>query len=428
GTRVTISVFSLISRGGRTAEGPLDRLIEQLATRSRAARDEAEVAQLAIDIVELGIGMQVSVLVAAAEDYGWTDARGAKLADDAAPDPLLGAWLAEHPGPVFAGSSRVPDDLRPLLAQVLTHASTLIPVINRDELLGIVLLPDMSRRQRRRVLAFVERATERLGEGLVHARMAKRAAERATLAREVELAATVQQQLLPGRGAHTHGGVTIVGSWYPATRCAGDFWGYYPLGPDRMLVAIGDVTGHGVASATVTAAASAACDVAVRRHGADLSLPLLVAALERAVEAVAGGELAMTLFAAIIDGPAQTISYVSCGHPSPYVCHQTDKAIELQALVGRGNPLGTGGGSPKLSQRALRAGDLLVWYTDGVIEAQDGKGEPFGDRRLQRLLKRLEVVGPTNVHDLVHASVAAHRAGQPRNDDETLVVAQWRQP
>ena len=61
----------------------------------------------------------------------------------------------------------------------------------------------------------------------------------------------------------------------------------------------------------------------------------------------------------------------------------------------------------------MRAGDLVVWYTDGVIEAQDPAGEPFGDRRLQRMLRRLDRarLGPPGIHDLVHASVAAHRAG-----------------
>ncbi len=428
GARVSISVFALVSRGGRLVDTTLDRLLMQLVTRARALRDERQIAQLAIDVIELAIGVHVEVLIAAAEDYSWTTATGHRLDDAAAPDPLLGAWLAEHRGAVFEQAVAVPEDLRPFLAAVLarTKARTAVPVISRDELLGLITLPAMRRRPRRRHVAFVERAAERLAEGLVHARMARQAAERATLAREVELAATVQAQLLPGRGPHVHGGVTVVGSWQPATRCAGDFWGFYPLGPGRLLLAIGDVTGHGVASATVTAGAAAACDVAVRRHGSALDLVNFVAAVDAAVSRVGGGQLAMTMFAAIFDGA--TISYVSCGHTAPYVCHAGDKDIELHALVARGNPLGSPGhAAPKVHQRPLRAGDLLVWYTDGVIEAQAPSGEPFGDRRLQRLLRRLDrgALAPPSVHDLVHASVAAHRAGRPRNDDETLVVAQW---
>lgn len=429
--RVAISVFSLVTRGGQMAASTLDRLLSQLVTRARSLRDERAIAELATDVIELAIGVRVEVLLAAAEDYSWTTATGQRLADDAAPDPLLGAWLAEHAGAVFDQAANVPEDLRPMLAAVLvsTKAGTAVPVLSRDELLGLITVPATTQRQRRRHLSFVERAAERLAEGLVHARMARRAADRATIAREVELAATVQAQLLPGRGPHVHGEVTVVGSWQPATRCAGDFWGFYPLGPDRLLLAIGDVTGHGVASATVTAAAAAAADVAVRRHGNALDLVTLVAAMDAAVSRVGGGQLEMTMFAAIFDGATGTISYVSCGHTSPYVCHPREHDVELQALVARGNPLGSPSHTvPKVQQRPLRAGDLLVWYTDGVIEAQDPSGEPFGDRRLQRLLRRLDrnALAPPAVHDLVHASVVAHRAGRPRNDDETLVVAQWQ--
>jgi sigma-B regulation protein RsbU (phosphoserine phosphatase) len=279
------------------------------------------------------------------------------------------------------------------------------------------------------------RAADRLGEALVHARMARRAAERAMIARQVELAATLQQQLLPSKGPHVHGDVTVVGSWLPATRCAGDFWGVYPLGARGVLVAIGDVTGHGVASATVTAAAAAAVDVAVRHGGETLELTALVGAVDAAVRRVGGGELTMTCFAAILDAAAREIQFVSCGHTTPYLCRPRVPGergeLELQALVGRGNPLGTPSAAPaaKVQQKPLRAGDLVVWYTDGVIEAKDPSGQPFGDRRLQRMLRRLDRdhLTPASVHDVIYASVAAHRAGSAREDDETLVVAQLQE-
>ena len=433
GVRVSIAIIGLVNRDMHAGESTLDRLLAQLVTRARGLTSEPAVAQLALDVVELGLGVRVDVLLAAAEDYGWTTAAGQRLDDDHAPDPLLGAWLVEQHGAIFDDDLelRVPSDLRELLAAVLdrSHARTIVPVTSDDDLLALVLVPQHARRLRGRSLAFLESAAERLGEGIVHARMAQRAAERATLAREVDLAATVQAQLLPGRGPHVHGDVTVVGSWLPATRCAGDFWGFYPLDRGRVLIAIGDVTGHGVASATVTAAAAAACDVAVRRHGHALELGALISALDAAVRRVGGGELSMTCFASILDPEARSISYVSCGHTTPYLCRANDHDLELQALVGRGNPLGGASQvAPKILERPLRAGDLLVWYTDGVIEAQDPGGEPFGDRRLQRMLRRLDraSLAPPAVHDVVHAGVAAHRAGRAREDDETLVVAQWQ--
>ena len=432
GVRTSIATIGLVNRGFRGSEGPLERLLDQLVVRARSMTAEPEVTKLAIDVIELALGVRVDVLLAQTEDYGWTTATGARIPDEGAPDPLLGAWLAEQRGARYADHKDVPDDLRDLLRTLLdrTKSRTLVPVTSQDELLALVLVPD-ARPVRGRSLAFLEQAADRLGEALVHARMAQRAARRAELAREVELAAAVQTQLLPATGRHVLGDVTIVGSWMPATRCAGDFWGVYPLGDRRVLVAIGDVTGHGVASATVTAAAASACDVAVRRHGRHLELRQLIESLDVAVRRVGGGQLAMTCFAAIVDPDLREIRFVSCGHTSPYLCRAGEQAIELHALVGRGNPLGIGGTpAPKVQQKQLRAGDLVVWYTDGVIEAQDPAGEPYGDRRLQRMLRRLDRahLSPPAVHDVIHAAIAAHRAGRPRGDDETLVVAQWQPP
>ncbi len=430
--RVSIAIVGLINRGARGNVGTLDRLVGQLVSRARPLESETAVAQLAGDIIELGLGVRVELLLAAAEDYGWTTQTGAKLADDAAPDPLLGGWLAEHAATIFKGElDAVPEDLRGLLLGLFERTSSraVVPVASHDELLALVFVPAAARRMGGRELAFLERACERLGDAIVHARMAQRAASRAALAREIELAATVQRQLLPAKGPQIHGDVTVVGSWTPATRCAGDFWGVYPLGDKRVLVAIGDVSGHGVASATVTAAAAAAVDVSVRRYGRALELGELIVALDAAVRRVGGGQLSMTCFCSILDLDTSEIRFISCGHTAPYLVRVGENnEVELQALVGRGNPLGGGGTlAPKVLQKPMRAGDLVVWYTDGVIEAADPSGEPFGDRRLQRMLRRLDraAMTPAAVHDLVHAAVAAHRAGQPRGDDETLVIGQW---
>jgi len=431
--RASVATVSLVNRGGRSGEGPLERLLAQLVGRARAMTDAHAIAQLAIDIVELGIGVRPKILLASIEDWGWTTEKGTRVDDELAPDPLLVSWLAERRSAVFADDlDPVPADLREMLLTLFERndARAIVPVGSADELIGLVVLSGSPRTLRGRTLGFLERTAERLAEALLHARMAKRAAERASLAREVELAATVQGELLPGKGPHVHGEFTVVGSWQPATKCAGDFWGVYPLGPGRVLIAIGDVTGHGVASAMVTAAAVGAVDVCVRRGGRNLDLRELTAALDTAVRRVGGGALAMTCFAAILDAEASEVRFVSCGHTSPYLVRRTDKAVELHALVGRGNPLGAGvPAAPRLLQRSIQAGDLLVWYTDGVIEAQDPAGTPFGDRRLQQMLRRLDHtrVSPAAVHDVVQASVAAHRAGHPLADDETVVVAQLRE-
>lgn len=458
--RVSVAAVTLVKRGGR-AEDALDRLLAQLVGRARAMAAPTEIAQLTVDVVELGIGREARVLLASTDDWGWLTQTGERLDDASAPDPLMASWLADRREPVFADDLEgVPRELRPLARKLFAghRARAVIPVASADELLGLIVIPSTARRVRGAALAFLPRAAERLAEALLHARLMRQAAERAELAREVELAATVQAELLPGLSPHRFGALTVVGAWQPATRCAGDFWTVIPLGERSepisgsdgsaaarlnagppVLIAIGDVSGHGVASAMVTAAAIGACDVCARRDGATLNLVELLGALDGAVRRVGGGELTMTCFAAIIDPAARELRFVSSGHPAPYLCRATERAMELHALVGRGNPLGSGGSGraasgltplARVQHRPLQAGDLVVWYTDGVVEAQDPAGTPFGDRRLQHLLKKLDRArqSPLAVRDLVQSGVAAHRAGRPAADDQTLVVAQLEAP
>ncbi|HEU4732703.1 MAG TPA: PP2C family protein-serine/threonine phosphatase [Kofleriaceae bacterium] len=457
--RVAVATVSLVSRGARGGDGPLDRLLAQLAGRARALTAPDAIAALAIDVIELGLGIPPIVLLASPRDAGWTTPAGDRLDEARAPDPRLAGWLAGHHDLVFADDlDGVPAEVRPGLAALLaSHAArALVPIGSADELLGLLMIPAAARRLRGPALGFVTRAAERLADALLHGRLAVRAAERAAIAREVELAATVQAALLPAAGPHVRGAVTVVGSWQPATRCSGDFWTVTPLGDAAgsdeapVLIVIGDVTGHGVASAMVTAAAIGACEVCVRRRGRELDLVELIAALDTAVRRVGGGGYAMTCAAAIVDPARREIRFASRGHTATYLCRpasaiaeeppgraghggnlEGERPIELHALVGRGNPLGTGvPEATRVHHRALRDGDLVVWYTDGVVDAQDPSGVPFGDRRLQHLLKRLDRrrLTPEAVHELVQRGVAAHRAGRPLADDETLVVAQLGPP
>lgn len=438
GVRMLVTTFALVDRGARQAGGPLERLLGQLVVRARKLTESPPIAQLAIDIIDLGVGTRPAILLASEEDWGFTTQTGEPLSEDLMPDPLIVSYLAEERDLWMVwidDLEPIPADLQePIRVLLERHrARAFIVVRSVDELLAIIMIPRTLRKLRGGQLEFLARVSERLAEALLHARMARRAALRAVLAREVELAAAVQGELLPGRGPHIHGAVTVVGSWRPATRCAGDFWGVYPLTQGRVLIAVGDVTGHGVASAMVTAGAAGAFDVCVRRSlgTAEVTLELteLISSLDAAVRRVGGGELAMTCFAAILDPAARQIHFVSCGHPAPYLCRtsQDGTAVEISALVGRGNLLGAGvPAAPKVQQRPLEAGDLVVWYTDGVIDALDPAGKPYGDRRLQQVLKKLDrtKLSPVVVHDIIQAGVATHRGGAPLVDDETVVVAQ----
>jgi sigma-B regulation protein RsbU (phosphoserine phosphatase) len=438
GVRVSMAVIALINRGGRRPEGPIERLLGQLGAQSPGLRDPVEIAQRTVEVTSLAIGLSPQVILPARDDWSWRTPEGARLSERETPDPLLLGWLAESPDPVFRDELElaVEADLRPALETLFAAhgAAALVPLTSRDELVGLLLVPARDKHRLRRSDAdFLGQLAPRAAAALVHARMAAEAREREALEVELELAGAIQAGFVPATAPHARGPITIVGSWSPATRCGGDFWSLHDLPGGATLVAIGDVTGHGVAAAMVTAAARGAIEIAVRRFTADgaaaepLDLLAVMRCLDLAVLRAADGRRHLTCFLAVLDPGKAEVRFTSAGHVSPYICRANPEGgVELSALVARGNPLGAGGPVvAKTVTRPLLPGDLVVWYTDGLIEGRDASGQPFGDRRMQRLLRQLDParLEPRAAHDAIAAATSSHRGGTRHDDDVTLVVA-----
>ncbi len=423
-------------------EGPLDRLAAQFTSRIHQITAVEEVAQRTAEVLDLGLGATSKLLLPARDDWSWKSAEGAPLADPATPEPLLVPWLTQHRRPLWRGELdglRL-DDLRPSLDNLLAahHAQLLVPLVARDELVGLLVIGERAsgRALRRGELRLVEVVAERLAPALQFVRVASEVAARAEVAREVELAAAVQTGFVPRPEPIITPAAEVLGTWQPTSRCGGDWWGCYALPGDRSLIVIGDVTGSGVAAAMVTAAAKGACDVAVRIMGAGFDLGRLLENLDGAVRRVGAGRFHLTCFAAVVDPLAGEVRFANAGHVVPYVCRVTPDAgagaaITLTALVARGNPLGAGAAPvTRTASRPIVPGDVIVWYTDGLVECRGADGNQFGDRRLQRALRRLDPhrLDPTSVHALLAAELAAHLSGLPPGDDMTLVVARVDAP
>jgi serine phosphatase RsbU (regulator of sigma subunit) len=419
-------------------EGPLDRLAAQYGTRIHQLATVDEVARRTTEVLDLGLGAEAELILPARDDWSWRRAEGgAALDETASPDPLLVPWLTGRARPIWRDEldSLGLEDLRPSLERLLAahHAQLLVPLVARDDLVGLLVIRERTsgRSLRRGELRLVEIVAERLTPALEFVRVAGEVAARAEIAREVELAAAVQSAFVPRPEPIITPAARVLGTWQPASRCGGDWWNCYALPGGRSLIVIGDVTGSGVAAAMVTAAAKGACDVAVRIMGAQFELPALLANLDGAVRRVGAGRFHLTCFATVVDPIAGEVRFANAGHVVPYVCRAEDATIHLSALVARGNPLGAGSAPvTRAAVRPIAPGDVLVWHTDGLVESIGADGHAFGDRRLQRALRRLDParLDPASVHACLAAELAAHLGGLAPGDDMTLVIAQVEAP
>jgi sigma-B regulation protein RsbU (phosphoserine phosphatase) len=262
--------------------------------------------------------------------------------------------------------------------------------------------------------------------------------EREEMRRSLETASEVQQHLLPQRTCEIPGYELCTAVRY-CDETGGDYADCFPLEDDaaaderpaeRWGVAVGDVTGHGVASALLMAWTRAMVRATAPMHADDVSAMMRLVNRHLLRDSDSGTFL--TLFFGALDARTNTLAWVSAGHEPAVVVRAASGALEL--LGATDVPLGIEG-SPSMPHGAvvrLEPGDVVVIGTDGVTQARSPSGEFFGSERMAEVVRAEMVAGGTDgasvtrMREALFAAVAAHRCGAAQDDDETFVVVKRR--
>src|SRR6267143_4664792 len=207
--------------------------------------------------------------------------------------------------------------------------------------------------------------------------------QRDDLLKDVELAAHVQRLFLPvGKPAIV--GLEVAGMMQPAHGVGGDYYDYIPINAHTIQMVVADVSGKGVPAALLMSATAAAMQLEVNH---DRNMLEMVKRLNTEIHAVSDGERYVTLLVAEIDAHKRTLQYVNCGH-NPALLFRANTGT-LSLMNSSCPPIGV---SPEeiceLASADLSPGDVVVFYTDGVTEAENRFGEQFGMQRLSATVRR----------------------------------------
>lgn len=248
---------------------------------------------------------------------------------------------------------------------------------------------------------------------------------KAQLEREMSLARTVQETLLPSREPLQAGTLRIAGSVITADACGGDWWLRASLDERRVVLGIGDVTGHGLSTALVATSATSGFAAALKMREPDqLNASMLASSLNQTLFLVGRGEYQMSSALALFDSRTGEIEYAAGAHPSPVVVNRYDG--QSSQLMVRGSLLGASPTSQYASRKTpLRKGDLVVWYTDGLTEQRDTSGNQYGMQRMLACIKKNVEMSAERMRDAILYDVRQFAAGQPQADDITVVVAEY---
>jgi len=242
--------------------------------------------------------------------------------------------------------------------------------------------------------------------------------DRLRMKQELEYAREIQLSMLP-RQAPKVDWLDVAALSLPATEVGGDYYDYFDLGTDRLAVVVGDVTGHGVASGLVLSGIRSSLNL-LRD---DMGRPSEVLdRVNKMLKRTSAPRMHMTLGVVVLDRAEGMATIATAGHPPVFLRRKGGEVLE----IGSGSfPLGAIESARYHEDRVeLGSGDLLLIYSDGLVEAMRPDGEQFGWSRLRAILESLDdSVSANEIRDLILRTVWDFKGDAEQIDDITMVVA-----
>jgi sigma-B regulation protein RsbU (phosphoserine phosphatase) len=378
---------------------------------------------------------------------------------DALPNSGLARDLEDVPSPFVDGnpagetrSGRSPDvlDLDPESLATRLHekdaipeswsmlraaydARIVVPLVAGDALLGFLTLGEKlseepySREDRELLLA----VTEQVSVALDYARLVGRVAEQERLEREVEIAKSVQGHLFP-QELPPIPNLLYTGSCRPARGVGGDYFDFIKLDDERLVIALGDISGKGISAALLMASLQGALRGHVSMREQDLVG--LVQDLNRLMCRSSDPGKFATFFCGLFDGATRELTYVNAGHLPPILVHDGESSADSGADGSeppRTTRLDPGGlviglledSDYEAGRVRIDPGDTLLLFTDGVTDAERSDGEMFDEWRLVELVQRDRSLEPDALRQRIEDALDEFVGDAEQMDDITLIVA-----
>jgi len=341
-----------------------------------------------------------------------------------------------------------------------------VPMVHEGRLKGVINIQDKldGKPFTKADLEYAEIIASYVALSLANIEYVQDKIEKTRMEAELKTAETVQKTLFPQQDPRLEE-IELASFFESATETGGDWFGYiYDEQMRRVVILIGDVSGHGVSSALVTAAVNSFVktleimqarfykfrELFQRLKGLVNPLPADVASLieetlddplrpanilkllNRIVLDIGKRNLVMTFFVSVLDLNTKALTFANAGHIPPYFYRKdlSDEDIaygmkrNLGILGAFGMRLGEQEKVDFTEQRVqLKKGDIIFWFTDGLVECENEQGEGFGERRLTGILKSSAELSAPQIKNEVTSCAYNFFGSHPKKDDVAFIVA-----
>ena len=324
-------------------------------------------------------------------------------------------WVIEHKrGQII---SDVNEDKRYVTARVGTRSEVAAPIIRYDgEVIGAVNIEaDWSNAYDDRDLNLLYMFAQLAASAIDHTLLYRKVMRQQHAESELELARSVVNTLLP-RAFPLVEGFDIYGLTIPVREVGGDYFDFISSITDRLGLIVADVSGKGLAAALIMVSFRAYIHATVIN---ELAMRVVMGRVNKLVYESTDGDRYITTFYGLIDPEHKRLLYINAGHNPPMLL-RADGTNEL--LKDGGYPLGVFADS-RYSESVvnLTSGDILVLYTDGVVESRNAADQEFGMDRLEKVARSVSDKRAHEICEAIAAAVGDYSAQAGGQEDDLTI-------
>ncbi len=301
------------------------------------------------------------------------------------------------------------------------------PILFQDRVIGVLAVANPADGMPFTVNDFslAESLAEQAGLALHNLESLHYQIERRQLDLDLAVASSIQQMLLPAATPQVEG-LEVAAHYVPTQKIGGDFYGFYPLGPRRLGIAVADVSGKGIPASLLMAICRTHLEQIAPRHD---SPARVLGEVNRAMAADVRRDMFITIIYAVVDLERGVVTLARAGHELPLLVRRnpaTGKAVS-EFVGSEGMPVGMV--EPAMFEAVIddqvapfTPGDALVLYTDGITEAANEADQEFSGSRLADAARALWGRSAAEVNEGILEHVRRFTGRDHYRDDLTLVT------
>jgi sigma-B regulation protein RsbU (phosphoserine phosphatase) len=307
---------------------------------------------------------------------------------------------------------------------VINEFDLVIPIYHKQQPLAFLLIAGLEKERMRlsdtmQNMQFIQTLTNIVSMAIENKRMAREEIKRERLKKELEVASEMQRLLFPS-DLPSNKRMDISAKYIPRHEVGGDYYDFIPIGEDRYVICIADVSGKGISAAMLMANFQAT----IRTFYSSVfqlqsfSLEFLIEELNKKVMISAKGEKFITFFIAVYNASTRVLEYVNAGHNHPILTNGKEYRLLDIGTVG----LGMFDELPfiQVGSEELGPNTTLVLYTDGVVELENAKQQHFELDQLVRNIHAFYRLSMEDMNNIIFSKLDEWRGNLKLVDDTAI--------